>query len=153
MSDVPSRALYKCPDHGIFTVETDGVMWGERACPVKIVTSPGNDYPCGVLSPLARLSDPALDGPINGLSDPSQLADLRDSIAKLREHRKQEAAQGRELEDGPGGKESYGLGGPRNRRNGRPIEAEAQLVDPEQAAFEEAERERMRAAIIGSVYD
>jgi hypothetical protein len=149
MSEVPSRALYKCPQHGVFVVETDGVLWTERSCTVLIGSNgPGIiGYPCGILSPLARLSDPELDGPISGLGDPSQLADLRDSIAKLREQRKQEAAQGRELAEGPGGKQNYGLGGPRNRKNGQPMLAEAQLVDPEQAAFEESERERMRAAI------
>src|SRR5271155_1360363 len=148
MSEVPSRALYKCPEHGVFMVETNGVMWAERCC-IKMLQniSGGMEYPCGILSPLARLGDPALDGPIEGLGDPGQLADLRDSIEKLREQRKQAADSGREVADGPGGKQSYGMGGPNNHRNGRLLEAKAELVDPEQEAFEIAERERMRAAV------
>ena len=148
MIDVPSRALYNCPEHGIFMVETNGVMWAERCCTFVIPSAPGHvfNYPCGILSPLARLNDPKLDGPITGVNDPAQLADLRDSIAKLREQRKQESAQGRELADGPD-KPSYGMGGPQNRRNGVPALAEAKLVDPEQEVFEASERKRMRAAM------
>ena len=148
MIDVPSRALYNCPEHGIFMVETHGVMWAERCCTFVIPSAPGHvfNYPCGILSPLARLNDPKLDGPITGVNDPAQLADLRDSIAKLREQRKQESAQGRELADGPD-KPSYGMGGPQNRRNGVPALAEAKLVDPEQEIFEASERKRMRAAM------
>ena len=153
MNDTPSRALYKCPEHGIFMVETHGIMWAERCCTVNIPSAimGGTDYPCGILSPLARLGDPLLDGPINGINDPGQLSDLRESIAELRKQRKQEAAQGREMADDaslpPHDKLGYGLGGPRNRRNGVPALAEAKLVDPEQEIFEASERERMRAAM------
>ena len=153
MNDTPSRALYKCPEHGIFMVETHGIMWAERCCTVIVpsIIRGGTDYPCGILSPLARLGDPLLDGPINGINDPGQLSDLRESIAELRKQRKQEAAQGREMADDaslpPRDKLGYGLGGPRNRRNGVPALAEAKLVDPEQEIFEASERERMRAAM------
>ena len=154
MIDVPGRALYNCPEHGIFMVETNGVMWAERCCTYALPAASGNSlftYPCGILSPLARLNDPKLDGPINGINDPSQLSDLRESIAELRKQRKQEAAQGREMADDaslpPRDKLGYGLGGPRNRRNGVPALAEAKLVDPEQEVFEASERKRMRAAM------
>jgi hypothetical protein len=141
---VPDRALYKCPEHGLFVVETEGVVWKERSCTHRVYTPAGVfNYPCGILSPLAHVDDPDVNNPgkdIPGLDGPT-LQTLRETINQIREQRRQERMH---QEDKP----SFMFGGPANRRNGRPALPPAPpIIDREQELFEQAERERMRAAI------
>lgn len=146
MSDVPNRALYKCPKHGIFMVDTGGMLAKERSCTVRVYTN-GTNYPCGTLSPMAQVDDPDLNNkPITGL-DGDSLDTLRESIAIIKAQRQAEK-EGRELVNPNDERPNYFFGGKDNRRNGRKIQPQqAVLIDPEQAEFEVAERERMRAAM------
>lgn len=144
MAEVPDKAIYRCPEHGLFMVPTEGIIWRQRSCTKLVPSLSGREFPCGVLSPLAHVDDPDLldkNKNIGGLS-PDLIEQLRASIAAVREERK-----ARERESGEE-KPNFFFGGAHNRRNGRPLGLPpASEKDVEQELFEAAERERMRAAM------
>ena len=143
MSEVPDKAIYRCPEHGLFVVETNGIVWRQRSCThMHHSEYTGLNFPCGMLSPLANVDDPDLtDQNKNiGTLTPENMASLRQSIERIRAARAQE----RECD---GDKPNYIFGGSENRRNGRLLPAAPPEKDVEQELFEAAERERMRAAM------
>jgi hypothetical protein len=146
MTGVPDKAIYRCPEHGLFMVETNGIVWKERSCTHKIHGLTGMEFPCGMLSPLASVDDPDLtDKDKNiGTLTPDAMESLRASIASLRAEREQ-------MRQNFGDKPNYMFGGSENRRNGRVWKGdqcnEIPIQYAEQARFEAAERERMRAAM------
>ena len=144
---VPDRALYKCPEHGLFAVQTEGVVWKERCCPHRVgsLSTSGMSFPCGIFSPLAHIDDPDVSrDEIPGL-DPSTMQTLRETINQIKEQRRQERMQ----QDGDKPTLIFGSRDGQNRRNGRLLPPAPPAIDREQQLFETAERERMRAAIDG----
>lgn len=143
MVEVPDKAIYRCPEHGLFVVATDGIVWRKRSCTKMLRSMTGMEFPCGTLSPLAGVDDPDLtdkDKHISTLT-PDQMAELRQSIEATRAQRAQQKA----LDDD---KQNYIFGGSENRRNGKQMALPAAPAeDVEQKLFEAAERERMRAAM------
>jgi hypothetical protein len=139
MTDVPDKAIYKCPTHGLFMVETEGIVWRNRSCTKLVSGITGRTVPCGILSPLASVDDPDLTDKkthVGGLT-PDVMDGLRQSIEAVRAERQKES-------DRP----NFLFGGSENRRNGRRVEInQTPPKDVEQELFEAAERERMRAAM------
>lgn len=155
MIDVPDKAIYRCPEHGLFMVETKGIVWRQRSCtylksPVFSQLRPDRSTPacpCGILSPLANVDDPDLtDQNKNiGTLTPEDMTSLRQSIERVRAARAQERER-------DGDKPNYMFGGSENRRNGHDNHLDWSKIklpekDVEQELFEVAERERMRAAM------
>lgn len=140
MSEVPDKAIYRCPEHGLFMVETGGIIWRNRSCPHMV--SSVLRQPCGILSPLASVDDPGLtdkDSHIGGVP-PETVEGLRQAIAEIRALREKSKQEGE--------RPNFFFGGSENRRNGRKLfETNLPEKDVEQELFEVAERERMRAAI------
>ena len=142
MANIPDKAVYRCPEHGLFMVATEGIVWRQRSCTHLVSSLTGRTFPCGILSPLASVNDPGFsDGSsqVGGLN-PEETENLRQSIAALRAQREQQKSEG--------DKPNYMFGGSENRRNGKPLALPAAPAkDVEQELFEAAERERMRAAM------
>ncbi len=124
----PSRAVHKCPVHGKFVVETHGVVWKLRSCTFR---EPLNGaFPCGRLSPICNASDFLDDnsGSVRDL-DSEVEKELRGAVKLSRT---------KSLEE---------LCGTSNYRKSPEDKMKKYKQDLDRAAFEFAEREKMKQAM------
>jgi len=98
-SDTPSRGIYKCPVHGCFVHQLNGVVLPWAMCPAECMTLDiGSNQmisvPCGLRSPLANQNDINTDQKFEAMDDKTW-EEFKQTIHRLRQRDQDPSMYGR----------------------------------------------------------